>query len=88
METKTANRIHTIDEVMIEIYDPEGRKVDTYEGSGFHTVAEAIENAYDGSAHTPLAAEDYVYKVIDLKNNTCGRYRINAGGNVKILPEE
>ena len=40
----TVNRIHTIDEVMVEIYF-DGKKVDTYQGSGFHTVDEAIRNA-------------------------------------------
>lgn len=84
----TVNRIRPADEVMIEIYDPEGRKVDTHEGSGYHTVEEAVRDAYNASAHTPLVPDDYVYRVSDLTHGTSARYRINAGAHVRILPEE
>lgn len=83
----TVNRIHTIDEVMVEIYF-EGKKVDTYQGSGFHTVDEAIRNAYEGSDRTPLLIEDYVFTVTDLKSGVSERYRVNAGNHVKLIPEE
>lgn len=83
----TVNRIHTIDEVMVEIYF-EGKKVDTYQGSGFHTVDEAIRNAYEGSDRTPLQIEDYVFTVTDLKSGVSERYRVNAGNHVKLIPEE
>ena len=76
---------------MIEIYE-EGKKVDTYEGSGFHTVEEAVRNAYEGSDRTNNPIEDYVFRVSDLAtglgHGTSARYRVNAGGNLKILPEE
>ncbi len=83
----TVNRIHTIDEVMVEIYF-DGKKVDTYQGSGFHTVDEAIRNAYEGSDRTPLLIEDYVFTVTDLKSGVSERYRVNAGNHVKLIPEE
>lgn len=83
----TVNRIHTIDEVMVEIYF-DGKKVDTYQGSGFHTVDEAIRNAYEGSDRTPLQIEDYVFTVTDLKSGVSERYRVNAGNHVKLIPEE
>ncbi len=83
----TQNRIHPINEVMIEIYE-EGKKVDTYESSGFHTVEEAVRNAYEGSDRTNNPIEDYVFRVSDLATGTSARYRVNAGGNLKILPEE
>lgn len=83
----TVNRIHTIDEVMVEIYF-EGKKVDTYQGSGFHTVDEAIRNAYEGSDRAPLQIEDYVFTVTDLKSGVSERYRVNAGNHVKLIPEE
>jgi len=83
----TVNRIHTIDEVMVEIYF-EGKKVDTYQGSGFHTVDEAIRNAYEGSDRTPLQIEDYVFTVTDLKSGVSERYRVNADNHVKLIPEE
>ena len=82
----TQNRIHPIDEVMIEIYE-EGKKVDTYQGSGFHTIDEAVRNAYEGSDRTGNPIEDYVFRVTDLATGTSSRYRVNAGDNLKILPE-
>lgn len=85
--TMTANRIHPIDDVLVELYF-DGKKVDTYEGSGFHTVEQAIQNAYDGSERANVNIEDYVFRVTNLADHTSARYRINAGGNVKILPEE
>lgn len=83
----TANRIHRIDDVLVELY-LDGKKVDTYEGSGFHSVEQVIQNAYDGSKHPNLNIEDYVFRVTDLSHNTSARYRVNAGGNVKLIPEE
>lgn len=83
----TANRIHLSDDVLVELYFDE-KKIDTYQGSGFHTVEEAIRNAYDGSGRTNMNIEDYVFRVIDLADNTSVRYRVNAGGNVRIIPEE
>lgn len=83
----TANRIRPIDEVLVEFYY-DGKKVDTYEGSGFHTVEEAIQNAYDGSERANVNIEDYVFRVTNLGDSTSVRYRVNAGGNVKLIPEE
>lgn len=83
----TTNRLHPADDVLVELYF-DGKKIDAYEGSGFHTIDEAIRNAYDGSERANVNIEDYVYRVTNLADNTSARYRINAGGNVKILPEE
>ena len=46
------NRIRPIDSVETLIFD-EGKKIDTYQGSGYHTISEVINNAYDGSDRTP-----------------------------------
>jgi hypothetical protein len=83
----TANRIHPIDDVLVELY-LDGKKADSYEGSGFHSVEQAIQNAYDGSERKNLNIEDYVFRVTNLADNTSARYRVNAGGNVKLIPEE
>ncbi|MCI5627102.1 MAG: hypothetical protein MR333_05740 [Porphyromonadaceae bacterium] len=32
--------------------------------------------------------EDYVFRVTDLSDGTSARYRINAGGNLKLIVEE
>ena len=82
----TENRIRPIDDIRIELYDDNGM-VDAYQGSGYHTVDEAIRNAFDG-VRSEMNIEDYVFKVISLTTGTSARYRINAGGNVKILPEQ
>lgn len=82
----TENRIRPINDVLIEIYE-DGKKVDTYQGSGYHTLDEAVQTAYEASDRTHLPIEDYAFRVTNLENKTAARYRINAGGNLKILPE-
>ncbi len=84
MET---NRLQLDDRVKVEIYD-EGKLIATYSGTGFHNVTAAISAAYENSDDTDRPAEDYVFRVTDENTGTSARYRINAGGNVKILPEE
>lgn len=81
----TANRIHPADDVLVELY-LDGKKVDSYEGSSYHSVEEAIRNAFDGSERANLNIEDYVFRVTNLADNTSARYRVNAGGNVKLIP--
>lgn len=81
------NRIHPTEEVAVDIYF-EGKKVDSYKDSGNHTIEQAIQNAYDGSQRTNIDIEDYVFRVTNLADNTTARYRINAGGNAKLIPEE
>lgn len=83
----TANRIHRTDNVLVELYF-DGKKVDTYEGSGFHNVEQAVSKAFDESERANMNIEDYVFRVTDLADNTSARYRVNAGGNVKLIPEE
>ena len=82
-----ANRIHPIDDVLVELY-LEGKKVDTYEGSGFYTIDEAVKSAYESSKREYVNIEDYVFRVTNLTEHTSARYRVNAGGNLKLIPEE
>lgn len=82
-----ANRIRPTDDVLVELY-LEGKEVDTYEGSGFHTVDEAVRSAYESSKREYVNIEDYVFRVTNLAVHTSARYRVNAGGNVKLIPEE
>ncbi len=81
------NRIRPIDDVLVELY-LEGKKVDTYEGSGFHTIDEAVRSAYESSKREYVNIEDYVFRVTNLAEHTSARYRVNAGGNLKLIPEE
>lgn len=81
------NRIRPIDDVLVELY-LEGKKVDTYEGSGFHTIDEAVRSAYESSKREYVNIEDYVFRVTNLTEHTSDRYRVNAGGNLKLIPEE
>lgn len=82
-----ANRIRPTDNVLVEIY-LDGKEVDAYEGSGFHTVEQAVGNAFDNSERSDKDIEDYVFRVTNLADHTSARYRVNAGGNVKLIPEE
>lgn len=84
-----SNRLYPEDDVRVEMYfghDPE--PVDVWQGSGFHKVNEALQAAYEGSRHTNLDIEDYVYRIVNLTTGTSARYRVNAGGHLAILPEE
>lgn len=81
------NRLEISDNVRIEIFDEKGL-VDTCEGKGFHNVESAIDFAYNDSQKTADPIEDYVFRVTDMNTDTSARYRINAGGHVRILPEE
>lgn len=81
------NRIRPIDDVFVELY-LEGKKVDTYEGSGFHTIDEAVRSAYESSKREYVNIEDYVFRVTNPAEHTSARYRVNAGGNLKLIPEE
>ena len=83
----THNTIHPIDDVRIDIY-LDGHKIATYQSSGFHTVDEAIKNAYVGSDRTNGTDDDYVYNVTNVTTGTHARYRVNAGDHAVILPEE
>lgn len=82
-----ANRIRPTDKVLVELY-LDGKKVDTYEGTGFHTVEQAVGNAFDNPERADTNIEDYVFRVTNLADHTSARYRVNAGGNVKLIPEE
>lgn len=83
----SVNRLHPDDNVLVNLY-LDGKEVDSYEGSGFHTVEQAVRTAYDESKRVNMDIEYYVFRVTDLADNTSARYRINAGGNVKLIPEE
>lgn len=81
------NRINPIDDVSIEIYEG-AHKVDTIMRSGMHSVSEAVEAAYEGNNVTHNPIEDYVWRVTNLSTGTSSRYRVDAGGHLRILPEE
>lgn len=82
------NRLHPSDDVRVEIFDPDGKEIDAYQGSGYRNVSEAVSAAYEGSDRTHLEIEDYVFRVTDLASDTSARYRVNAGGHVRLIPEE
>lgn len=81
------NRINPSDDVRVEIYEG-AHKVDTIVRSGLHNVGQAVEAAYEGSNATHNPIEDYVWRVTNLTTGTSARYRVNAGGHLRILPEE
>lgn len=76
-----ANRIRPTDKVLVEIY-LDGKKVDTYEGSGFHAVEQAVGNAFDNSERADKDIEDYVFRVTNLADHTSARYRVNAAHTI------
>lgn len=80
------NRLHAADRVQVEIY-LEGKEVGSYEGTGFHNVEQAVQDAVRRSGRSVENIEDYVFRVTDLSDRTSARYRINAGGNLKLIVE-
>lgn len=82
------NRLSPSDSVKVEIFSPTGYCISTWQGSGFSTISEAVDAAYQGAPTLNMPPEDYVYQVTDLTHSTEGRYRIDAGGHLRILPEE
>lgn len=80
------NRLHPKDDVRIEM-SYNGETEDAFQGSGYHTVGEAIRDAFTASSRQYMNIEDYVFTVTNLTTGTSARYRINAGGNETILPE-
>lgn len=51
-------------------------------------MEQAVGNAFDNSGRADKDIEDYVFRVTNLADHTSARYRVNAGGNVKLIPEE
>lgn len=82
----TANRIHPFDNVLVRLY-LDGKETATYRETGLHNVETAIRNAYKAT-EAPENIEDYVFGVTDLTGNTSARYRVDAGGKVRLIPEE
>ena len=80
------NRLYPQDDVRVEIYY-DGKLKDAYQGSGYDTIEEAVRAAF-GGVKSNANIEDFVYEVKDLTTGTTGRYRVNAGGNVTLLPQE
>lgn len=81
------NRLHPIDDVRVELWF-DGKMIDAYQSSGFHTVSEAVAAAYESTDRANLNIEDYVFTVKNLATGSSARYRVNAGGHLRILPEE
>ena len=80
------NRIDTLDDVRVQL-NFDGKELDAYQGSGFHSVEESIRNAFASTDRGHLNIEDYVFVVTNLSTGTSGSYRITAEGNVVRLPE-
>lgn len=82
------NRLQPIDDVRVEITDINGKTVSAYQGSGYHTVEEAVMAAYEGGPDNLLDIRDYTFTVRNLSTGTVARYRMNAHDHLRILPEE
>lgn len=79
------DRLKPEDNVKVDITNIDGNKTATYTGSGFSNISDAIDAAYDTNANSLGDKEIYVYTVTDEASGISHRYRINAGGHVKLL---
>lgn len=83
--SKDINRVRPDDKVRVAIENVNGDVVSTYKGTGFSRVEEAIDAAYEYNSGLLGPMADYVYSIDDSTTGVCHRYRINAGGNVKLI---
>ena len=79
------NRIRPGDKIQVMIYDPDGKKIDTYDGTGFHTIGDAVRSAFESSNRNTEDIRDYVFRVFNVSESTSERYRVNAHGNVTLI---
>lgn len=82
-----SDRLRVGDKVLVKVYEDTGELAARSEGTGFHTVREAIDATYESMADGDDKADkrDYVFEVSDLTTGTSARYRVNAHGNVRLI---
>lgn len=85
LKSSETERLHPNDDVRVEIENINGDVVTTYKGSGFSTIDEAINAAYNANPVLLGDMADYVYCVTNRETGVTRRYRINAGGNAKLI---
>lgn len=71
----------------VAITSPDGQTAYTFNSSDLHRIDEAISRAFAASGLSGVP-EDYVYTVTNDATGVSHRYRLNAHGNVVLLPEE
>lgn len=69
----------------VEVFDAEGRPLGKYEGSGMHTIEEAVRAAADSLDISTESAQVCVYAVTDETDGVTSRYRFNAHGNLHLI---
>lgn len=79
-----SNRIRHDQLVKVEVTDDNGRTVATHLCDTVNTITQAIQQTIAAVA-LPGPAVDYVYRVTDLSTGVSERYRLNAGGHVRLL---
>lgn len=82
----TTNRLELNDKVNVKVA-VEGCTVGEFNGTGFHSVEEAMDAAYEAEA-ADYPRQDCVFTVTDVTNGTSARYRFNAHNHKALLPEE
>lgn len=75
------------DKVFVAMFDSEGKEVWSVNLIDVHNIADAITQAYAASPFEN-GPENYVFKVVNETTDVAHRYRLNADGNVVLLPEE
>lgn len=78
------NRLNPADDAKVEVYNPDGSIEGIHTGRGYRSVSEAIAGAF-AYIDAPGNPEDYVFRVTNEATGTSQRYRVNAGGHVRLL---
>lgn len=79
------NRLNPTDQVMVEIIDSYGTIIATHIAEGYSTIQEAVEDSFAKSMPKEQSILDYTFRVTDRTTGTHNRYRVDAGGKVRLL---
>ncbi len=79
------NRLNPSDQIMVEIIDSYGTILATHISDGYHTIQQAVDDAFAKTMPKEQDIRDYTFKVTDRTTGTHERYLVNAGGNVRLL---
>lgn len=82
-----ADYLKSGDQILVEVYDADGKEVYTYDATGIHNLEQAIGMAFEASGLT-CNPQDCVFKVVNRSTGVSHRYRLNAHDNVKLIEEQ
>lgn len=81
---ETFDTVRREDQVKVKIFGPDGSLLYEGEGSGYHTIENAIEETLS-RASISISPEDCVFEVSNETTGVVHKYRFNAHGHLKLI---